>query len=69
MATSWERAAHLANDVLFVLYLICNLVVSHFGFEGGTIVLIAPIPGHCLSFTFCMIRMTLIECNPNVLSQ
>ena len=24
------------------------LVVSHFGFEGGTVVLIAPVPGHCL---------------------
>ena len=27
-------------------------VISHFGFEGGTLVLIASVPGHCLSFTF-----------------
>ena len=27
------------------------LVVSHFGIESGTLVLIAPAPGHCLSFT------------------
>ena len=25
--------------------------ISHFGFEGGTLVLIASVPGHCLSFT------------------
>ena len=27
------------------------LVISNFGFEGGTLVLIASVPGHCLSFT------------------
>ena len=27
------------------------LVVSHFGFEDGTVVLIAQVPGHCLLFT------------------
>ena len=26
--------------------------MTHFGFEGGTLVLIASVPGHCLSFTF-----------------
>ena len=26
------------------------LVVSHLGFEGGTLVLIAPGPGHCFPF-------------------
>ena len=30
----------------------CILVVSLFGFEDGTMVLIAPVPGHCLPFTF-----------------
>ena len=29
---------------------ICILVVSHFGFEGGTLVLTVPVPGHCLPF-------------------
>ena len=27
------------------------LVVSHFGLDGGSVVLIAPVPGHCLPFT------------------
>ena len=27
-------------------------VISNFGFKGGTLVLIASVPGHCLSFTF-----------------
>ena len=32
----------------------CNfiLVISHFGFEGGNLVLIASVPGHCLYFIF-----------------
>ena len=37
--------------VLFVFLLIVILVISHFGFEGGTMVLIASVPGHCLNFT------------------
>ena len=28
------------------------LVVSYFGFEGATVVLIVPVPGKCLPFTF-----------------
>ena len=27
------------------------LVIYHFGFESGTLVLIAPVPGHCLYLT------------------
>ena len=27
------------------------LVISHFDFEGGTLVLIASVPGHCIYFT------------------
>ena len=52
MATFWERAAHSVNRVfsLYFAYCFC-LVISHFGFEGGTLVLIASVPGHCLSFT------------------
>ena len=34
---------------------VCNLfvilVVSNFGFEVGAMVLIVPVPGHCLPFT------------------
>ena len=28
------------------------MFVAHVGFEGGTVVLIAPVPDHCLPFTF-----------------
>ena len=31
---------------------ICNFSYSHFGFEGGIWVLIAPVSGHCLLVTF-----------------
>ena len=31
---------------------ICNFVVSQFGFEGWAVVLMAPVPCHCLPFTF-----------------
>ena len=38
--------SHAVNSMcLFV-----NLVVSHFGFEGRTLILIALVPGHCLTF-------------------
>ena len=54
MATFWKIAAHSVYN-MFSLYLIffVILVTSHFGFEGGTLFLIAPVPGHCLPFTFC----------------
>ena len=32
------------------------LVISHFGFEGETLVLIALVPGHCLSFTYFLLN-------------
>ena len=52
MATFWERAAHPVYH-MFSLYIdIVILVISHFGFEGGTLVLIASVPGHCSTFTF-----------------
>ena len=34
-----------------IFWLIIILVISHFGFESGTLVLIASVPGRCLSFT------------------
>ena len=42
----WERAAYSVYR-MFSLYL---LVISHFGFEGRTLVQIPSVPGHCLSF-------------------
>ena len=55
MAICWEIAAHsvFKPNVHFVnLLVIVILVISHFGFEGGTLVLIAAVPGHCFSFTY-----------------
>ena len=40
----WERAAHSVDHMI--------LVISSFGFEGGILVLIAPVPGHCILVTF-----------------
>ena len=46
MATFWEGAAHS------VYHMFSFFLISHFGFEGGTFVLIASVPDHCLSFFF-----------------
>ena len=43
---------------LFVFLLMIVLVISHFIFEGVTLVLVALVPGHCLSFTFYYTRNT-----------
>ena len=56
MATFWERAAYSFYH-MFSMYFdlgILILVIFHFGFEGGTLVQIASVPGHCLSFTFAL---------------
>ena len=45
---------------LLVFTLIClgvALVVSHFGFEGRTLVLIASVPGHCVTWTFLVLSV------------
>ena len=53
MASSWGKRCSLGLPyVLFVLYLFESLVISRFGFEGRILVLIAPVPGHCLVVTF-----------------
>ena len=45
MATFWERAVHSVYRV-FSLYYVYSIIfdVSHFGIEGGAVVLIAPVP-------------------------
>ena len=48
MATFWERVAHSVNRT----YSLLCLFDSHFGFEGGTLVLIASVPAHCLPLIF-----------------
>ena len=42
---------------MFSLYFdIITLVISHISFDGRTLVLIASVPGHCLSFTSEMLK-------------
>ena len=38
------------NESLHVSCLIVILAISHFSFEGGILVMIASVPGHCLPF-------------------
>ena len=54
MATCWERPAHLVSHMFSVFWLFVMLAISHFGFEGGMVVLIAPVSGHCILVTFRM---------------
>ena len=39
-------------SLYFDLMLFVILVISHFGFEGRTLIMIASVSGHCLPFTF-----------------
>ena len=50
MTTFWGRVAYSVNRV-FVLCPVVILVISHFGFEGETLILIALVPGHNVPFT------------------
>ena len=47
-----ERAAHSVYPMFSMYLTYCNFisVISHFGFEDKTLVLIALVPGICLSF-------------------
>ena len=53
MATFWEIAAY-SVDHMFSLYFdfFVILVISCFGFEGWSWVLIASVPDLCIFFTF-----------------
>ena len=52
MATFGERAAHSVYHMPSLHFDIVILVISHFGFEGGTLILITSFPGHFLYFIF-----------------
>ena len=61
MTIFWERAVVFLDRavdlvyrtyVLFVNCLFAFMVISHFGFEGKTLVLIEPVPDALLTFTF-----------------
>ena len=49
MATFWERDAHSVYSMLS-LYFDVILVISHYGFEGVTLVLIASVPFYFLTY-------------------
>ena len=42
----------LGMGYVILLWHSLSLPYNYFGFEGGTLVLIALVPGHCLPFTF-----------------
>ena len=52
MATVWENISFGLPYVLFVLCLFVILVISHFGFGAG-LVMVASVPGHSVSFACC----------------
>ena len=47
MAIFWEIAAHSVYHMFsfYYVHIFVILVVSHFGFEGGVVFFIAPVPG------------------------
>ena len=49
------KSCSFGKNVFSLLRLFVVLVDSNFGFEGGNLVLIVPVPGHCLPSTFCYI--------------
>ena len=60
MATFWGKSCSFGLPyVLFVLCIFVVLVISRFGFEGATLVLIVSVPGHCLPFTIHQISKSL----------
>ena len=56
MANFWERAAHSVDLILLCVFVI--YVISRFGFDGGTVVLNAEVPGNCLPL--CLLRCYVI---------
>ena len=52
MVTFWERSARSVNHMCSVLCLFVDLVVSHLGFEDGSLFLIVTMPGHCFPLLY-----------------
>ena len=57
MAIFWERAAHSLNRLFSLYYIYVGYFL--FSFEDKTLVLIAPVPGHCVRFYFWVV---FVEC-------
>ena len=53
---TYFASTHNVNVLCFtslrVICLVCSYVFFPFGIEGRVLILIVPVPGHCLSFTF-----------------
>ena len=47
-ATFWERVARSNKRMFSLHYVYFVFFLSYFSFEGGTMGLIALVPGHCL---------------------
>ena len=52
MTRFWVRATHSVKRIFSLQCLFVALVVSHFGFEDWTLVLIASVTGQCIPVTF-----------------
>ena len=52
MATFGEIhvGAHSVNRIISLYYMYMYVYVKYFGFEDRALVLIAPVPSHCLPF-------------------
>ena len=60
VATFWEIAARSVSN-LFSLYFVYvyYLLIARFSFKSGIFLLIAPVPVHCFSITFVVLRLVL----------
>ena len=60
MATFWERAVNSVYRCFTCFVYFYFVLFPNFGFEGGTVVLIASVSSHCLSCPnlICDIRTT-----------
>ena len=52
MADFWEKAAHSVYCTFSLYFDNVIIVISRLGFEGENMILIAPVPDHCLYFIF-----------------
>ena len=68
MFRAFNRSRYQVSIYRTIGPLVLILVVSHFSFEGGTLVLIASVPGHCLSFTFTIYGPPQL-CDPDTLNK
>ena len=61
MAIVWERAAQSVNNMFSLLCPFVVSFVSHLGFKGGNLVLIAPVPGHFFPFPFYIMETISLQ--------